>query len=138
MNAPAPLRARRWVSEENVLAEMERLSDLSMATVAEYAVQAKDAAQAEAEYKRLAAVTKLRAQARTRGEGGRVSAAQAEIEADADPVVAGAYMDRLCTAAAADAAKEALRSIRANQEALRTAAASARDGVNGPGWKGTR
>lgn len=127
---------RRWVNEQQVLAELERLSDLSMATVAEYAVQAQDAARAEAGYKRIRAQAILRRQAIGDGNGKRPSVAQAETEADAQDEVADAYLERLTTAAAADASREALRSIRTNQEALRTAAASARDGVVGPGWQG--
>lgn len=122
---------RRWVSEQVVLAELERLSDLSMATVAEYAVQAQDAAKAEADHKRLRARRILRA----RAEGERSTAA-AEVVAEADDEVSAAYLLRLTTTAAADTSREALRSIRTNQEALRTAAASTRDGVVGPGYNG--
>lgn len=127
---------RRWVSEQQVLAELERLSDLSMATVSDYARHSREAAEAEAAHKRLRAQAILRFQARARGQGDRVSVAQAETEADADDEVAAAYTHRLITAAQADTDREALRSIRTNQEALRTAAASARDGVVGPGWQG--
>lgn len=134
----APERQRRWVNEEQVLAELERLSDLSMATVAEYAVQAQDAARAEAEHKRLRATAILQFQARARGQSTRVSVAQAEVEAEADGGVSYAYLLRLTTAAAAETSREVLRSIRTNQESMRTAAASARDGVVGPGMSGRR
>ena len=128
--------ARRWLNEQAVLAEMERLSDASMERVAEYGQRAEAAAHKEADYKRLRARAILKAQADTRSSGGRASVAQAETVADADDEVSTAYLERLVTAAQADATKEALRSLRTNLEALRTAAASARDGVTGPGWSG--
>lgn len=114
---------------------MERLSDLSMDTVADYAADARAAAVAEAEHKRLRARAVLTAQADGRSQNQRVSVAQAETQAEANDVVSEAYMERLVTAAKADADREALRSIRTNLEVLRTAAASARDGVAGPGMK---
>lgn len=129
---------RRWVNETQVLAELERLSDLSMEKVVEYATVAQEAALAEAEYKRQRARKVLSAQAIAKGNGERASVAQAELVADADEEVSQAYLARLSTAAQQDAVKEAMRSIRTNQEALRTAAASARDGVTGPGWSGAR
>lgn len=129
---------RRWVDEQTVLGELERLSDLSMATVADYATHSQESARAEADHKRLRAKAVLRFQARSRGEGTRVSVAQAEVEADADDEVSSAYLLRLTSAAAADTDREALRSIRQNQDSLRTAAASARDGVVGPGMSGRR
>lgn len=127
---------RRWVSEQQVLTELERLSDLSMATVAEYAVLAQDAAKAEAEHKRLRARKVLLAKAESASS--RPSVAEAELIADGDDTIAAAYLLRLTTAAAVDSTREAMRSIRENQNALRTAAASARDGVVGPGWQGNR
>ena len=125
---------RRWVNEEQVLAELEHFADLSMATVAEFAVQAQDAARAEAEHKRLRARKVLTAKAASASS--RPSIAEAEFVAEADDEVAAAYLQRLLTAAAVETSREALRSIRTNQEALRTAAASARDGVVGPGRQG--
>jgi hypothetical protein len=125
---------RRWVNEQQVLAEMERLADLSMETVADYAVHSAEAARAEAAYKSLRARKVLTYRAASTSS--RPSIAEAENAADADDEVAAAYLLRLTTAAAADTDREALRSIRANLEALRTAAASAREGVRGPGWGG--
>lgn len=122
---------RRWVNEQTVLEELERLSDLSMERAGEYGEQATAAASAEANHKRLRAKRILLA----RSEGER-SISGAEVVAEADDTVADAYHDRLVTAAIADATKESLRSIRENQNALRTAAASARDSVVGPGWQG--
>lgn len=122
---------RRWVNEETVLAELERLSDLSMEQVAEYAAAARESATAEAEHKRLRARRILEAQA-----NGTKAISAAEVVAEADDDVSSAYLRRLTSAAHTDAVREALRSIRENQNALRTAAASARDGVTGPGFGG--
>lgn len=127
---------RRWINEKQVLAELERLSDLSMETVADYGQASQAAARAEADYKRDRAKAVLRHKAAGPTTGGRSSVAEAELQADADEDVADKYLNRLLTAAKSDSLKEAMRSIRANQEALRTAAASARDGVTGPGWSG--
>jgi len=130
---------RRWVTEDQVLCELERLNDLSMDRVAAYNAQAVNRAEAEATHKVLRAKRVLKAQADGKlGTGKAMSVAQAEIIAEADDVVSAAYMERLVTDAIADATKEALRSIRGNQEALRTAAASARDSVAGPGYGGSR
>lgn len=131
-----PMNRRRWVDEQQVLAEMERLADLSMATVADYSVHSTDAARAEAGYKSLRARKVLHYRARSTSS--RPSMAEAEVHADADDEVSDAYLLRLTTQALADADREALRSIRVNQDALRTAAASARDGVIGPGFGGAR
>lgn len=133
------MSARRWVSEANVLDELERLNDLSMAKVQEYAGLATNRAEAEAAHKVMRAKRILKAQHDGKvGTGKAVSVAQAEIISEADDAVAAAYMDRLVTDALADACKEAMRSIRGNQEALRTAAASTRDQIAGPGWSGKR
>lgn len=123
---------RRWVNEQTVLEELERLSDLSMERVREYADAAERSAVAEADHKRLRARRIL--SARASGEGSSIAAA--EVVAEADDEVATAYMERLVSAARTDAVREGLRSIRENQNALRTAAASARDGVTGPGFSG--
>jgi hypothetical protein len=125
---------RRWVSEQTVLEELERLSDLSMATVADYSLHAREAAEAEADHKRLRAKRILLA----KSNGETKAQAAAEVIAEADDEVAAAYHRRLVSAAMADVDRESLRSIRTNQEALRTAAASARDGVVGPGMSGRR
>lgn len=122
---------RRWVNERTVLEELERLSDMSMERVREYADAAQASAVAEADHKRLRARRILLA----RAEGERSTAA-AEVVAEADDEVSSAYLLRLTAAAHTDAVREALRSIRENQNALRTAAASARDGVAGPGFSG--
>lgn len=127
---------RRWVSEEQVLTELEQAADLSMATVAEFAVFAQDAAKAEAHYKSLRAKRVLHNRAMS--ESSRPSIAEAETRADAEDDVAAALLARLIADAHLEACREALRSIRTNQEALRTAAASARDGVVGPGMSGRR
>lgn len=124
---------RRWASEEAVLAELERLGDESMDRARDFQSLAQAAAEAEATHKALRAKRVLLARA-----NGTKSIAAAEYEAEADSVVAAAYLDRLTTTAAKEACQEALRSIRTNQEALRTAAASARDGVVGPGFSGRR
>lgn len=124
---------RRWTSEERVLSELEELSDLSMRTAAEYAVHARHAAEAEADHKRLRAKRILNARA-----AGEKSIAAAEVVAEADDEVSTAYLRRLTTAAVADADRETMRTFRSSLEALRTAAASARDGVVGPGMSGRR
>lgn len=124
---------RRWASEEAVLAELERLGDESLERAREYQALAQAAAEAEATHKALRAKRVLLAKA-----NGVKSISHAEYIAEADSDVAEAYLLRLTTLAAKEACQEALRSIRTNQEALRTAAASARDGVVGPGFSGRR
>lgn len=119
--------AQRWTNEAQVLEEMERLNDLSLQKVQEYARQAVLAAETEATHKAFRAKRVLMAKA-----NGVKSIAEAEYAAESDPDVAQAYMDRLVAAAQADAIREALRSIRTNQDGLRTAAASHRQPVQGP------
>lgn len=119
--------ARRWVSEEAVLDELERLNDLSMEKAQEYTRNAYLAAEAEANHKALRAKRALLAKA-----NGVRSISEAELTAEADPEVADAYLVRLTSAAIADANRESLRSIRTNQDGLRTAAASHRNPVTGP------
>lgn len=120
----------RWRSEGAVLEELERLNDLSLEAVRQYEGAAQEAAQREADHKRLRARRVLSAKAGA-GDGKRVPISEAEYVADADDEVADAYMLRLGAAATADAIRERLRSIRTNQEALRTAAASNRQPVTG-------
>ena len=120
---------RRWTSEETVLLEMERLNDLSLQKVQEYQVAAVRAAEAEATHKALRAKRVLLAQA-----NGTKAVAAAEYVAEADEEVAQAYLERLTTNAVADTIREALRSIRTNQDGLRTAAASHRQPIQGPGY----
>lgn len=122
---------RRWTTEAAVLSEMERLNDLSLEKVQDYGHQAVQAAEAEAMHKALRAKRVLMAKA-----NGVRSIAEAEYTAESDDDVAQAYLERLTTAAIADSTKEALRSIRTNQDGLRTAAASHRDQISGPGWSG--
>lgn len=121
---------RRWISEEQVLTELERLNDLSMSLVDDFRNQAVQAAEAEAAHKALRAKRVLLAQTRGQeGEGRRMSVAQAETVAEADQDVAEAYRHRLITNALAEATREAMRTVRNNQDALRTAAASHRTPV---------
>lgn len=128
---------RRWASEEAVLGELERLNDLSMDKVREFQGLAVESAEAEAAHKSLRAKRVLKAQADAKISTGKaMSVAQAEIVAEADDVVGAAYFQRLTSNALAEACREAMRSVRSNQEALRTAAASARDSVTGPGYSG--
>lgn len=119
----------RWTTEQQVLAELERLNDLSLQKVQEYAQAAQAAADAEATHKAMRAKRVLLAKA-----NGVRSIAEAEYTAEADDDVAQAYMERLTTAAVADAVRESLRSIRTNQDGLRTAAASHRSPIQGPGY----
>lgn len=128
---------RRWASEEAVLGELERLNDLSMDKVREFQGLAVEAAEAEATHKAMRAKRVLKAQADAKTNTGKsMSVAQAEVVAEADDDVAAAYFQRLSSGALAEACRESMRSIRSNQEALRTAAASARDSVTGPGYTG--
>ena len=113
--------SRRWGTEDQVLLEMERLADESMQRAADFAIQAVQAAQAEASHKALRARRQLMARA-----NGIKSMAEAEVVAEADEAVALAYLERLTTAAQADSCREAMRSIRTNIEAMRTAVASHR------------
>jgi hypothetical protein len=99
------------VSEDAVLAEMERLNNQSMSLVSDFTMAAPDRAAAEVAHK--------------------VARAKRILLARHNGV-----KDRLNQDAIVESIREALRSIRVNQDALRTAAASARDGVTGPGWKG--
>lgn len=123
---------RRWVSEQAVLEEMERLNDASQELVQDFANLAPQAAEAEATHKAMRAKRVLLAKSRD----GVKSIAEAEYVAEADDLVAQAYLDRLVLGARVEATREALRSLRVNQDALRTAAASARDQISGPGWSG--
>jgi hypothetical protein len=123
--SPGP---RRWVTEEQVLWELERLNDASVAAVQEFAAAAQESANAEADYKRLKARAVLKAKATQSGRG---SISEAEYSADADDEVASAYVRRLTSTATTEAIREKLRSIRTNQEVLRTAAASNRNPVTG-------
>jgi hypothetical protein len=79
------------------------------------------AAEAEATHKAMRAKRTLMAKA-----NGVRSISEAELTAEADPDVSQAYLQRLTSAALADSCREAMRSIRTNQEALRTMAASHR------------
>lgn len=112
---------QRFRTEQDVLDELERLHDLALNKTTEYKTLAVQAAEAEAAHKALRAKRVLMAKAH-----GVKSIAEAEYTAEADPDVAGAYQDRLVTTAHADACREAMRTIRTNQEALRTMAASHR------------
>lgn len=120
---------RRWTTEQQVLTEMEALNDLSMETVQAYTAAAQESAMAEVTHKSMRAKTILRHKA----SGPRVSMSEAEVYAEADDDVAAAYLQRLAAFAHADALKEKLRSIRNNQDGLRTAAASHRTPFSGPG-----
>lgn len=111
-----------------MLSEMERLNDLSLEKVQEFSNLAVKAAEAEATHKALRAKRVLLAKA-----NGVRAISEAEYTAEADDDVAGAYMERLVLGAQAEACREALRSIRTNQDGLRTAAASHRSPMSGPG-----
>lgn len=119
----------RWTSERQVLEELERLNDESMTQAQQYHNLATAAAEAEATHKALRAKRALLAKA----DGARVSVQVAEWTAEADPEVAEAYLLRLTTGAVADACRESLRTIRENQNALRTAIASLRTPYAAPG-----
>jgi hypothetical protein len=119
------------VSEDAVLAEMEHLNNMSMDLVGDFTMAAPERAAAEAAHKLARAKRILRAR-----HNGVKSMAEAEVIAEADDDVSALYAERLNKDALVESIREALRSIRVNQDALRTAAASARDGVTGPGWKG--
>lgn len=121
------MTGRRFATEEQVLGELERLHFLAMEKVQEYETMATAAAENEADHKALRAKRILLARA-----NGVKSVAEAEYTAEADDDVAQAYVQRLTLAAQADACREALRSIRTNQEALRTMAASNRPDVMRP------
>lgn len=122
---------RKWVSEDAVLAEMEHLNNVSMDLVSDFTIAAPERAAAEAAHKLARAKRILLAR-----HNGVKSMAEAEVIAEADDAVSALYAERLNKDALIEGIREALRSIRVNQDALRTAAASARDGVTGPGWKG--
>jgi hypothetical protein len=121
---------KRWTDEQTILSELERLNDESESKAREYAHAAQAAAEAEAVHKSLRAQTLLHARARQ----AKPSAVEAEAYADADPEVADAYLKRLTATAVADAIKQALLTIRTNQDSLRTAVASHRQMFQGPGY----
>ncbi len=121
---------RRWTSEAQILEELELLNDMSMDKAREFAGYAVEAAQAEATHKSMRAKRILTAQM-----NGTKSISGAEAIADADDAVGQALMERLVATAQADACREALRSIRTNQDGLRTAAASHRTPFAGPGYQ---
>lgn len=112
---------RRFSTEGEVLAELERLHFLALEKVQEYESMAVTAAEAEATHKAMRAKRVLLAKA-----NGVRSIAEAEYTAEADGDVAQAYLQRLTSMAMADAIREGMRSIRTSQEALRTMAASHR------------
>lgn len=122
---------RKWVSEDAVLAEMERLNNMSMDLVSDFTIAAPERAAAEAAHKLARAKRTLLAR-----HNGVKSMAEAEMISEADDDVSVLYAERLNKDALVESIREALRSVRVNQDALRTAAASARDGVTGPGWRG--
>lgn len=122
---------RRWVSEDAVLAEMERLNDQSMEVAHDLAILLPERASAEVAHKVARAKRILAAK-----HNGVRAISEAEYIAEADPDVAALWLERLGKDAEVEALRELLRTIRTNQDGLRTAAASARDGVTGPGWKG--
>lgn len=122
---------RRWVSEDAVLAEMERLNAMSEGLVQAFTIAAPARAAAEAAHKTARAQRILLAR-----HNGVRTMAEADAISEADPEVATLYADRLNQDAVVESLREALRSLRTNQDALRTLAASARDGVTGPGWRG--
>lgn len=115
------MSGRRFSTEHEVLGELERLHFLALEKVQEYETMAVAGAEAEATHKAMRARRVLLAKA-----NGVRSIAEAEYTAEADDDVAQAYLQRLTLGATADACREALRSIRTNQEALRTMAASHR------------
>lgn len=135
MTGEAP---QRWTSEAQVLHELETLNDLSMSLTHQYRKEAREAAEAEAAHKALRAKRILLAKARVGPSGKHMAMNEAEVVAEADDEIADAYQARLVTAALADATKESMRSVRTNQDSLRTAAASHRDQIAGPGWSGKR
>jgi hypothetical protein len=122
---------RRWKDEAQLLGELEQLNDLSLEKVREYDTLAVQAAEAEALHKTIRAKAILEAKI-----NGAKSAVDAEARADANERVAEALQHRLVTAAVADACREALRSVRNNQDSLRTAIASHRQMFAGPGFQG--
>lgn len=122
--------ARRWSNEGVILAELERLGDQALEIAAEYLALATEAAETEAAHKALRAKRVLLAKAR-----GVKSISEAESVSEADPDVAEAYVARLVAAAKADATRETLRTIRTIQDGLRTAVASHRTPVVGPGYQ---
>ena len=115
------MTGRRFATEADVLAELERLHFLSLAKVQEYESTATAAAENEAAHKAMRAKRVLLAKA-----NGVRSIAEAEYTAEADDDVAQAYLQRLILAAQADACRESLRSLRTSSEALRTMCASYR------------
>lgn len=115
----------RYVTEAHVQAELERLADRLEAMTTDYAHVAVVAAEAEVTHKALRAKTVLTAKAR-----GCRSIAEAEATSEADGDVAAAHLDRLTSAAQADALREGMRSTRAQMDALRTLMATYRVQTN--------
>lgn len=82
----------------------------------QYQKELANAAHAEVEHKR----EKARFIVRARAEDPKLSATQAEMEADADDEIADLYLARLGTAAMAEATKHRLFMLRAKSDALRS------------------
>lgn len=81
------------------------------------------AAAAEADHKR----DRARYIVAARAENPKLSAAQAEAEAEADDKISEAYLERLGTAALAEATKQRLIMMRAKSDALRSARVDERE-----------
>ncbi|MET9262353.1 hypothetical protein [Amycolatopsis sp. NPDC004079] len=105
------------------LARLGNVSRAYQIKAAEYEPVAIAAAKAEAAHKAARAKAILRTQA----EGERVSHATAETTAEADGEVAALYLERLVTAAKADAHKEQLKQLREQNANGRTLVTSARE-----------
>ena len=104
---------------------VRRLGEISRtyeSTVIDYATQTRDAAVAEADYRRLKAVFITRSRV-----DGKLSIAAAESAADADEEVSAACMRYKLTTAAAEATKARLRQLQAAVDTGRSFLASERE-----------
>ena len=97
--------------------EYQRMAD-------DYKAVATDAAEAEAAHKSARARAILRFKAT---ETERMSHAEAETRAEADPEISDLYRDRLVKSALADSHREKLRQLREQIATGRTAVASERE-----------
>lgn len=105
---------------------LSRLSEVSLEyqqKADEYREIAQAAARAEAEHKSKKAQAILRHKATAE----RMSMAEAETRADADPAIAALYFQRLTTAALADSHREKLRQLKEQIAYGRTYVATERE-----------
>lgn len=102
--------------------QLGRVSRLYSERAQSFEAVALAAAHAEADYRRLRAQAILRHKAQEE----RISQAEAETRADAEDTVAAAHLEKLTTAAVAEAHRERLRQLRSQVDVGRSYVTSER------------